>query len=271
MCSDLFSPPLPPVPPVLCHLEHLWLLWLQVSHLYPERRCQIRESRESQSNDCFRIKVQKNLHGGQSGGLYLLTRLPGDPSAPWAPGGPMSVRLLMGQPWEHLARMEEAYWDIWAVITPLQSCRTCSSVRPGPCRTETTQVKRVFNSFIDLLKICLCYSHLWIIEQVSGDMKRTDGVTHTGTRGSFGSGSAFDAQVTEWTALSSGTWDARRSHRTGTAGTTDCTFGSTLWNEWTTNRLLCSDCSCLSFIIFNHFHNLLLLVLSWTVFHHNRF
>lgn len=82
MCSDLFSPPLPPVPPVLCHLEHLWLLWLQVSHLYPERWRQIRESRESQSNDCFRIKVQKNLHGGQSGGLYLLTRLPGDPSAP---------------------------------------------------------------------------------------------------------------------------------------------------------------------------------------------
>lgn len=160
MCSDLFSPPLPPVPPVLCHLEHLWLLWLQVSHLYPERWRQIRESRESQSNswhDCFRIKVQKNLHGGQSGGLYLLTRLPGDPSAPWAPGGPMSVRLLMGQPWEHLALMEEAYWDIWAVITPLQSCRTCSSVRPGPCRTETTQVKRVFNSFIDLLKICLFY------------------------------------------------------------------------------------------------------------------
>lgn len=82
MCSDLFSPPLPPVPPVLCHLEHLWLLWLQVSHLYPERWRQIRESRESQSNDCFRIKVQKNLHGGHSGGLFLLTRLPGDPSAP---------------------------------------------------------------------------------------------------------------------------------------------------------------------------------------------
>lgn len=48
----------------------------------------------------------------------------------------MSVRLLIGQPWEHLARMEAAYWAIWAVMTPLQSCRTCSSVSPGPCGAE---------------------------------------------------------------------------------------------------------------------------------------
>lgn len=96
-------------------------------------------------------------------------------------------------------------------------------------QTRTLQDRNEsFTPVLIFKKICLCYSDLWIIEQVSGDMKHTDGVTHTGTRGSFGSGSAFDAQVTEWTALSSGTWEAGRSHRTGTAGTTDCTFGSTL-------------------------------------------
>lgn len=99
---------------------------------------------ESLQTRLYQDEVQKNHHGGRSGELYLLTRLPGDPSAPGAPGGPMSVRLLMGQPWEHLARMEEAYWDIWAVITPLQSCRTCSSVRPGPCRTEIDLLKNLF-------------------------------------------------------------------------------------------------------------------------------
>ena len=67
-----------------------------------------------------------------------LTTLPVGPACPPAPGGPISVRLLMGQPWEHLARIDWAYCEIWAVTTPLQSCRTCSSVRPGPCGTQTT-------------------------------------------------------------------------------------------------------------------------------------
>lgn len=65
-----------------------------------------------------------------------LTALPGGPAGPRAPGGPIRVRLLMGQPWVHLARIEAAYWANWAVTTPLQSCRICSSVRPGPFRTK---------------------------------------------------------------------------------------------------------------------------------------
>lgn len=51
---------------------------------------------------------EKSLRYEQDG----LTGLPGDPNFPGAPGGPISVRLLMGQPWEHLPRMEEAYWEI---------------------------------------------------------------------------------------------------------------------------------------------------------------
>lgn len=64
------------------------------------------------------------------------TCFPAGPGGPRAPGGPIRVRLLMGQPWEHLAWMEAAYWESWAVITPLQSFRTCSSVRAGPWRTQ---------------------------------------------------------------------------------------------------------------------------------------
>lgn len=157
----------------------------------------------------------------------------------------------------------ESTWPWWRRRTGTSGpwshlCRAAGPARQSdqdPAGQKPLRLNESFTPVLIFKKICLCYSDLWIIEQVSGDMKHTDGVTHTGTRGSFGSGSAFDAQVTEWTALSSGTWEARRSHRTGTTGTTDCTFGSTLWNEWTTNRLLCSDCSCLSFIIFNHFHS----------------
>lgn len=43
---------------------------------------------------------------------YQLTGLPGPPGGPVTPGGPMSVRLLMGQPCTHLARMDAAYWEI---------------------------------------------------------------------------------------------------------------------------------------------------------------
>lgn len=38
----------------------------------------------------------------------LLTVFPSDPIGPRDPGGPISVRLLIGQPWEHLVRMEAA-------------------------------------------------------------------------------------------------------------------------------------------------------------------
>ena len=41
-----------------------------------------------------------------------LTGLPEDPVGPLGPGGPMRVRLFIGQPWAHLERMEEAYWEI---------------------------------------------------------------------------------------------------------------------------------------------------------------
>lgn len=67
------------------------------------------------------------------------TFFPAAPGGPRAPGGPIRVRLLTGQPWEHLAWMEAAYWESWAVMTPLQSFSTCSSVRAGPWRTRTSE------------------------------------------------------------------------------------------------------------------------------------
>lgn len=81
----------------------------------------------------------------------------------------MSVRLLTGQPWEHLARMEAAYWAIWAVMTPLQSCRTCWSVNPGPCGTErTNHTHVVVQSFISDL---FGFKHSEVVLKVKGHEK----------------------------------------------------------------------------------------------------
>lgn len=98
LCCLVFLPALP----VHDHPVHLWLPWLQAFQVFP---------------DGWRDKYwkQRFLEERSARTTPLVGKVPtfspGDPVGPRAPGGPNRVRLLIGQPWEHLAWMEAAYWE----------------------------------------------------------------------------------------------------------------------------------------------------------------
>lgn len=151
--------------------------------------------------------------------IYQLTGLPGLPGTPVTPGGPMRVRLLIGQPCTHLARIDAAYWEIWAVTTPWHSCKICSSVSPGPCKERVVQVcflRSGLNTFPKLPNVSFFLSF------------NNHDDTHRFTWLSFRPTLSFPSQVSSRSFISSGTWKTWRSNRTSKPIAAKTTLHSTL-------------------------------------------